>query len=274
MGTGVSLLHAGIANGLVYGYPRLLLFAIGTVPLWIGAATAWSVPTGDSPVPSLRNATAIWAAGSLVAVCLGGRFYGHYFIQLVPPLAILAAGPLSSRGASALAMSRAALVALAVSACVWTAAGYFRIASTRLDSQRPPIREVSERVRAMTRPADRIFVWGYWPELYYRAERLPASRFVFPQSLAGYVPGNPFTLLPGSDPTPFIVKAHWQQFAEDIERRPAELIVDTAPGAIHFWERYPVARYPVLRTLLAQRYSRAAVVHGVVIYRLRREGVE
>ena len=274
VGAGVSLGHAGYANGIVYGYPRLLAFVASTAPLWIAAAAALRVPPGDQRVRMWRLACALWAGGSVAAVCLGGRFYGHYFIQAIPPLAVLASGVVSALRTRRPLLHAAAFAGLILPACGWTAAGYARLSADRLDALRPPVTEVANVVRSLTGPDDRIFVWGYWPQLYYHARRLPASRFVFPQSLAGYVPGNPFTLVPGTDTAPFIEQEHWREFADDMARRPARLIVDTAPAAIHFWERYPVARYPVLRDLLASRYERAAVVEGVVIYRLRREATE
>jgi hypothetical protein len=274
MGAGVGPGYAGYANGIVYGYPRLVVFALGTAPLWVCAAAAWRSSGRHAVARALRWPLVLWAAGSLAAVCLGGRFYGHYFIQIIPPLAVLASGPVSSLRDRRPILHGVAVAAMVLPACGWTVAGYARIAGERLDSLRPPIAAVADAVRAHTGPDDRIFVWGYWPQLYYHTRRRPASRFVFPQSLAGYVPGNPAALAPGWDPNPFIVEEHWRLFSAEMARHPADLIVDTAPGSIHFWERYPIDRYPVLRDLVARRYTRVAVIDGVILYRLRGEARE
>jgi hypothetical protein len=114
-------------------------------------------------------------------------------------------------------------------------------------------------------------VWGYWPQLYFYAERPPATRFVYAQTLAGYVPGHPDSLDPAADTRHYVVQDHWRLWAEDMRRHPAELIVDTAPGAIHFWEKYPLADYPFLQEIVARRYRLEADVGGVLIYRLRRD---
>jgi hypothetical protein len=37
-----------------------------------------------------------WLGASFLAVCMGGRFYPHYFIQLLPPLAVIAARQLTN----------------------------------------------------------------------------------------------------------------------------------------------------------------------------------
>jgi hypothetical protein len=40
-------------------------------------------------------------------------------------------------------------------------------------------REVAERARALTKPTDTIYVWGFEPAIYWLSEREPASRFVY-----------------------------------------------------------------------------------------------
>jgi 4-amino-4-deoxy-L-arabinose transferase-like glycosyltransferase len=37
-----------------------------------------------------------WLLGSFIAVSMGGRFYPHYFIQVLPPMAIMAARQLTT----------------------------------------------------------------------------------------------------------------------------------------------------------------------------------
>jgi len=278
---GVPLGQAGLRRGIVYGYPRMLLFIAGTLPLWVGAVAAFRASRRNGRTRGDMAILAVWAIGSLAAACIGGRFYGHYFIQLLPPLVLMACGPLaglldtSKRGDARDRRSAwriAAGAGLLFPVAAWTVAGYVRIAGGQLDALRPPVAEVAREVAQRTRPGDRIFVWGYWPQLYYYARRMPATRFVYAQTLSGYVPGQPASLDPESDTSAYLVAGHWQTFADDMARHPAELIVDTAPGAIHFWEKYPVARYPVLRDLIARRYSRETVVAGVAIYRLSRDG--
>lgn len=270
-GTGPPLGSGGVEGGILYGWPRLALFVAATLPLWVaavvGARRGWRRP-------SAANAVRSWLLLSLGGALLGGRLYGHYFIQMLPPLAVLASGPLGALPGEA-AGRRSRLVAglaagLLLPVAGFTIAGHARVARRALDALRPPLTAVTDAVRARTRPGDRVFVWGYWPQLYYplaQAGRLPATRFVFPQTLAGYVPGRPGGVVPGRPAGDFVVAGHWAQFLADMERHPAELIVDTAPAAVHFWERYPMESSPALAALVESRYRREAVVEGVVLYR-------
>jgi hypothetical protein len=275
-GAGVPLGLAAVRRGIVYGYPRLLLFVLATLPLWIAAAAG--VPEGLRNIRR-RPATLVallWLAGSLGAACLGGRFYGHYFIPILPPLAWLAASPLARLLAEAERGRRRTLRAVTVLLLVlpvaaFTMAGWVRITRAELDGLRPEVEAVASKVRSLTAPGDRIFVWGYWPQLYFNARRLPATRFVYAQTLAGYVPGHPDSLDPAADTRHYVIADHWRLWSEDMQRHPAELIVDTAPGAIHFWEKYPIRDYPPLQEMVSRSYRLEAEVAGVRIYRLRRD---
>lgn len=287
---GVPLWMVDLRRGILYGFPRLLLFLAATVVPWVAAL--WTLKPGtltaarSADGPQVRLAQ-LWVLASFLPVCAGGRLYGHYFVQLLPPMALLAAGPLSGLwgwlvGAPApasptqgrgLRLRRAVQVLAAVFALIpvvgLTVAGHIRIARGSLDGLRPEVGEVAAYVRAHSCAEERIFVWGYWSQLYYYAHRLPAARFVYPQTLAGYVPGNPLSLDPNADTSYYMVAEHWDAFFEDVSAHPPALLLDVAPAAIHFWEKYPVHRYPRLQAFIKRNYEQEAVVAGVVIYRRR-----
>lgn len=272
---GVPLGHATVRRGIVYGYPRLLLFVLATLPLWVAALAATREGLRDARQRPATLAALLWLAGSLGAACLGGRFYGHYFIPILPPLAWLAAGPLARVLSDPASGRRRLLRTMTVTGLIlpvaaFTIAGWVRIVRGELDGLRPEVAAVAREVQRRTEPGDRIFVWGYWPQLYYYANRPPATRFVYPQTLAGYVPGHPESLDRASGMRRYIVAEHWRLWAQDMERHPAELVIDTAPGAIHFWENYPMADYPPLMEVVARRYRLEADIGGVRLYRLRR----
>lgn len=292
---GVPLWLIDFRRGILYGFPRLLLFLLATIVAWAAAGAALLAPPRDARPRRQVRWIGLWLAASFAPVCIGGRLYGHYFIQLLPPLALLAAGPLARwlAGLGPFAVSapddplasgpeepqpryrlrpvRTALLLAGalVPVCGLTVAGHLRIARGELDGLRPEVGRVAAYVRGHTCPDDRLFIWGYWSPVYYYARRPPATRFVYPQTLAGYVPGNPKSLDPGADTSSYIVPGHWEDFFDDMQAHPAELLLDVAPAAIHFWEKYPIDAYPRLAELIRQRYDREAVVDGVVIYRLR-----
>ncbi len=275
-GAGVPLGLATVRRGIVYGFPRLLLFVVATLPLWCAAAAAACQGLSEARRRPAALVALLWLAGSLGAACLGGRFYGHYFVPILPPLAWLAASPIAELLAEAAngrrrALRTATLISLVLPVAAFTVAGWVRIARGDLDGLRPEVAAVAEEVRNRTAPGDRIFVWGYWPQLYFYAHRPPATRFVYAQTLAGYVPGHPDSLDPTADTGHYVVPDHWRLWSEDMRRHPAELIIDTAPGAIHFWEKYPIRDFPPLKEMISGRYRLEAEVGGVLIYRLRRD---
>lgn len=198
-------LGAAFENGILYGWPRLALFVLATLPLWVAAALSWR-RFGDRWA---GRVTATWLVFSFAAVLQGGRLYGHYFIQLLPPLCVLGAGPLAdllalrSPDRRTRILRAIAVAGLVLPATGFAVAGHLRLAREELDAVRPPLGEVTRAVLDRSCPGETVFVWGYWPQLYYRLyleDRRPASRFVFPQSLAGYVPGQPLGKVPGSPP--------------------------------------------------------------------------
>ncbi|MDY0060946.1 MAG: hypothetical protein RBU45_14130 [Myxococcota bacterium] len=281
MDAGVPLWLIDFRRGILYGFPRLLLFLLATSVLWVAAGAALRSPPPDRPARRGVYGIGLWLALSFVPVCMGGRLYGHYFLQLLPPLAVLAAGPLArlygrpARPVDGATPARrrllpvAAAIGLLLPVLGLTAAGHVRIARGALDGLQPQVARVADYLRAHTCPDDRIFLWAYWSQVYYYAQRPPASRFVYPQTLAGYVPGHPASLDPHRDTSGYIVPEHWDQLREDFRRHPPELLVDAAPGKIHFWEKYPIDNYPILKKIIDDEYQQEQVIDGVVIYRRR-----
>src|SRR6476646_6887955 len=97
-----------------------------------------------------------------IAVCIGGRFFGNYFLMLTPPLAILAATGLlalydSDRRRRAVWLAATSAVFVLVS--VVAAAEWDRI---KPDSKRDDdrYRAAGEWIASHSRPDDRLLVWG------------------------------------------------------------------------------------------------------------------
>ena len=74
------------------GIALTLTFVGACLPMMIGAAMAWRDVDGDwSNRKAERAALFGLVVASAVGASAGGRFYTHYFIQLIPPLVLLAA---------------------------------------------------------------------------------------------------------------------------------------------------------------------------------------
>jgi hypothetical protein len=239
--------------------------ARGAVP-WLAATGAawWAYARGKSleghSFPSALVDALVLC--SLPAVLVGGRFYGHYFLQLLFPLC-LGAAPALAR------LDRGARVALAVVAA--TALG-FATANAWLVLARDDVVEdtfpLHRDVAAFLRedacyPGASVFVWGLAPRLYVETGLRPASRFVLPQeSVSGHQSGR-------RAPASSIDQADRRLLLEDLERSSATYILDLAPSGFHRWDRFPLTTFPALLDLVHRQYEIAGVIDGVVIHRRR-----
>lgn len=201
-----------------------------------------------------------------IPVCLGGRFYEHYFLQLAPPLALVAAPSVarawvepSTRRRTA-ALLAAPAVAFSLLALAW---GVLH----RFPSQEPRARAVAAWLRSHSAAGDRVFVWGHFTPIYYFAERLPGTRYYNASNHMGDF--DPHHLPPGFDVTPNASARDVAQTLADLERNRPAYVVDTAPAGIHEWNKVPLAAFPALDRYLSGHYALVARPGGASVYRRR-----
>jgi len=247
------------------GIVTTLAFLGACLPLVIGA-----ISTG-------RDKDKIWAgresertallgllAASAIGAAAGARFYPHYYIQLIPPLALLAApyyARLWSRTIEpAYWLSRPGVtyVWLALTVIAFSIEHWMGLASRRVPS------ETGRYLLAHSAPDDRIFVWGQSSEIYLDAHKRPASRYITTFPLTGYVFGG---TIPGFDTRSRILPSAWSFLQQDFGRHPPTYIVDVQSDPRTM--QYPVKDFPILAKLLAKRYQPVAHTPEGVIYRLR-----
>ena len=130
-----------------------------------------------------------WTLASLLAVFMGKRFFGHYFIQIIPGLALLSAYfilVLFERKRSLLFSLAAALLLSALFGVNLGHWGRFLF----MEPEEISIRKyeslyfviaprAAEFIRARTSPEDHIFVWGAEPEVYFYSRRKSASKHIY-----------------------------------------------------------------------------------------------
>jgi 4-amino-4-deoxy-L-arabinose transferase-like glycosyltransferase len=248
-----------------HGILLTLAFIGACLPLLIGAAMAYrdknGIWTGKS---AERTALLGLVVASAIGTAAGARFYPHYYIQLIPPLALLGA-PHYARLWSGRTQPPLWLLRPAV-AYAWLVLTIvvFSITHWRgLGSRREPS-ETGRYLSEHSAPDDRIFVWGHAPNIYLESQRRPACRYILTFPLTGYVFGGP---LPGVDTRKWIVPGAWMTLEQDFRRHPPAYIVDlrfdpkNAP--------YPVRDFPILARVLAERYRPVAQTAEGVLYRMR-----
>jgi hypothetical protein len=205
-----------------------------------------------------RTATAdlwLWLAGAAFGVVVGLRFFGHYYLQLLPPLALLGAGAL--QGLEPVAR-RIAVGFTAVSAAVMCAVAFLPADERGL----LPYGSIAARVRQLTNPGETVFVWGEFPEIYWASGREPATRFIHTGFLTGHTGGRPIDTGRAADGLP----GGWGLLDRDLRTHPAALLVDTSGAAIRGSEYYALDRTGIWSRLRLE-YTLVDTVEGVRLYR-------
>ncbi|MFI5805875.1 ArnT family glycosyltransferase [Streptomyces sp. NPDC051561] len=207
-------------------------------------------------IPLLRRPKApgadlwIWLAASAVAVMTGFHFFGHYYLQLMPPLALLATAALNALPHRWTTLSLALTAATCAGFLVW---GFL--------APRPELAHagrLADAIRSRTAPTERVLIWGMHPETYWLADRTPASRYLTAGLLTNFSGGRGDGAAVGE---PYGVEGSWDHFRAELAAHPPALIVDDSRG-----KPYTPDRLPTLRKVLERDYVPAGTIDGAVLY--------
>lgn len=306
-----------------FGIPGrpLLLAAYGFAGLVLWAAAYGLTRRGETAPPLLRSPLAVlftfYLGAAVVTITIGDRFFGHYYLFLVPPVAVLfglatgwfTTGAARSRlvAASAavylvlLVIDRAAswpavigpatavyLVALAL----WLLYGLSRpsvrlatavagilalevvfmgvhattlMAPPSVPYPRHDFTALSREIAALSQPTDRLFVWGWAPEVYSLTRLTPASQFVISMYLVNDTRPQPTTST--------IDPRYESQLMDELRAAEPRFIVDASSRS---WTMvasgdpwlYTLDRYPdfALNHYLASHYRSVGRFGGSVLY--------
>ena len=270
LGPGQLLYWTVLGNGSYVSVGTASLYVASTFVLMTLAWAAcnlpiiWRLPTAWRlrKLPGLdgRGDTDLWLwlASAGISVAIGLRFFGHYYIQLIPPLCLITAGSLAHASKK---VWRGTVAFAAVAALAFSAAGYFMSPYGR----EPAYQTVSKYIAAHTDRNDRVLVWGSVPEIYWASNRRPATRYITASFLAGNYPGRP-----AADVAPEKSSNRlWDWFYEDLAAKTPRYILDTAPAHIRGAEYTPIKRFPRLEAIVSTLYTYAGTIDNINIYARR-----
>jgi 4-amino-4-deoxy-L-arabinose transferase-like glycosyltransferase len=187
-----AVIHAAL-TGFHAWWWAIVGYRSTTESLWSGDVGARLRLLADSVVPVLQDlplllALAVagvvvarrerflalpctWIAAGFLGLLGGGLYHPHYWVQLIPPLAVL--GGIGADRLAAHPRWLAGVVAGAVAlTLVWSVEPY-----TTTPSARAP--DVGRALGAETRPGDPVYViWGN-ADAYWYADRPPAFRYLW-----------------------------------------------------------------------------------------------
>ncbi|MGW0905505.1 ArnT family glycosyltransferase [Streptomyces sp. NPDC002853] len=191
----------------------------------------------------------LWLASSAGAVLVGFHFFGHYYLQLTPPLALL--------GAAALQILPRERTLTAVSVTAGACALFLTWGMLAPRPELAHATRLAESVRALTSPQDKVLFWGIHPEAYWLADRPPASRYLTAGLLTNYSGGRNGPQVGER----YAVEGSWKVFRRELAEHPPAVVVDDSRG-----KPFAPERLPSLRRVLAVGYEPVAKVGGAVVY--------
>jgi 4-amino-4-deoxy-L-arabinose transferase-like glycosyltransferase len=200
-----------------------------------------------------------FAAANALGVSASGRYFPHYFQQILPAVATLAAAAIAGTGATPQRVRLVAGTALALVPLLVAAVGFWRItpaeASQRIypDNLFDVMPAIAAEVASQTAPGDRVFVFGAEPELLFLARRASATRYIF--------------LFPVFEPYPDTAARQAEVISEVLAARPAAIV--WAPMQSFFGRDRPQQLTEWTRSYIDAHYrlaayATAAAGHGEV----------
>lgn len=266
VGPGDLLFWGVLGNGSYFGLGAASAYVLGMFLVMTLAFIACNLPIVWALPHAWRDRRAgaetdlwLWLLSAAISVAVGLRFFGHYYLQLLPPLCLLTAGALTRRG-SARAVRRTVALALGVAAG-FSLLGFW----VKPWGDDPKYQTVSRYLDVHTGPVDRVFVWGHMPEIYWASGKLPAARFPTNGFLTGNFGGRPEGDTSADIPTP----GAWEMFMTDMRAHAPRFILDTTPAAFRGSQFYPMAKFPELSDYVDRHYRYRRTIDAIDIYELR-----
>jgi 4-amino-4-deoxy-L-arabinose transferase-like glycosyltransferase len=240
-GSGDSLVTGSVVHRLGLLVDSLPGAAKGLGLLVLLAALGW----GGSPL-LLR----LWLGAAVLGVLGGGNFHYHYYLQLVPPLAILAGSGVEKLIAGRMRLTAAVLAAVAIATAAFTVPLWFdgpRAQANAIWPKDPHLQHdvaVARYLDAHTRPGQKALVLWAAANVYYLADRAPAIPYMWRRNIE---------TIPG-------VRGRLER--ELARRAPAVVALVQPLDSLEGSGR--------TATILARNYRRAAALDGVPVYVPRR----
>lgn len=299
----VLIVYALRSDGLTWAWDSWVRYPLeysqdaGIAGFWLGAYDSAAELLVGAIVPSVfaiygaillwrdrrnpRSRLVFWiAVASVIAVCSGSRFFGHYWIQAFPMVALLGVPAwmalAEKRGRLRLVFAAAILLGSAVAILrypLWrhydpyappSGISFYALSANETE------KNIAAFVQSHTQPDETITVWGYCPQIYYHANRLPGARDYLCHYITGFSAGT-------FDPTAgraIRSSGHTQAehlFVSDLERRKPKYVFDLWP--IHDYtftfRHYPVSGYKELATYLRANYLPEGNIDDALVYRRR-----
>ncbi len=260
-----------LSQGLVW-YLALQAICVRSSPSLDGRELEGGWPQDHphpNPLPSRERGLLItFFLGMALTIIVGWRFSHHYYLQIFPAVALLAGEMMAQReksGKNIWPLSKTwVLICLLVPFFGFTAEAYYRWARDAEGFPRPAIRHMGLWLRDHKQAHQSLFIWGYYPEIYFYSGLKNASRFVEIHFLTGQIRDSiQHGGLTSSE------KILWQWLWEDLNKKQPDWILDNTSFPVSGRFLHPLSYYPELESFVEKNYVEVNPIEGMRIYRRR-----
>jgi hypothetical protein len=226
-----------LRQGLVILESRFIYIAIWAIPVWILFAAGVAALFKNRQVCSRRFFVVAFLVFSFLAICPGFYFRPHYFVLLLPAVALLSGlGLFGIRQAlqhrvSAIANDLVA-VCLIIAALLYTfyfQKGYLLqpdvAAVSRMtypEDHFPAYLKIAQYLKDKSSPDDEIGVFGSEPQVFFYTDRRSATSYIY--------------VYPLMEPQPYALQMQQEMIQQIEAAKPRFLLFTNAP---HSWARRP-----------------------------------
>lgn len=196
-----------------------------------------------------------WLLFSILPLLVLGRGFGHYFIQLLPIVSILAAFAIMTVFFEWLTVQYHRLL-LAIPFFILLLFPVFIFVKDNPLAQDKTLHEVTAYIHNNSHEDDTIFVWGWNTEFYIMSNRQNASRFIFCTFLTNETPG-------GRRSDNITRKTGFHNALDlwliDLKDKKPKFIIDGHRGVV-LYENYPLTRYPEIIAFISSNYRLSEII--------------
>jgi len=244
-----------ILTNLVPLAPLLVATVAGTA-VFLRRLLVHPVPEASHDVPPVWAwpLVLLWVLGDLGGALAGGRHYEHYYLPMAASLSV-AVGLLVAQVREEVGEERSR-VTVAVLAALIIGPIAMRLV-VELSDLTPghgkwPWSTLAERIELHRRPSDTLFIWAYWPGIYFQTGMRSPVHQLFGHHLGDF---------------PAASARFGKEILADLHRSPPTFVVDEVRLAA---ESHPIDPYYArFRAMLDRDYEVVDRVMYLVLYRRR-----
>lgn len=235
-----------------------------TGTIFLAQAFVWFLALKTFKIKSLMShRESIWIIFFLtmaLIVSAGWRFSHHYYLQIFPAVALLAGQTLSEKSRWTFSKKIIALC-LCIPLLGFTGEALYRCVKDREGFPRPAIRELGLWLDTHKSENESLFIWGYYPEIYYYSGLKNAARFVEIHFLTGQIRDSIQAGALGSQ------NRLWDWLWSDLQSHPPTWVVDNTLFPVSGRYLSPLKNYPELQSFVETNYQLEKELYGMKIFK-------